>query len=127
MEDLYKDKELGRILKHFHDKKKPTALICHAPIALLSAGEGDAWPYKGYRLTVFSNVEEKIGEDANTFGGKMIFYPEDALSKAGGDINNNEKPWQVNVVTDRELITGQNPMSGHAFTEVFITSLKEKK
>lgn len=36
MEDLYKDKKLGEILRHFHENNKPTALICHAPIALLS-------------------------------------------------------------------------------------------
>ncbi len=37
MEDLYKDRDLGRILRHFHKNKKPTSLICHAPVALLSA------------------------------------------------------------------------------------------
>ena len=127
MEDLYRDKDLGRILRYFHREKKPTGLICHGPIALLSAGEGDEWPYKGYRVTVFSNVEEKIGEDQNAFGGKLKFYPEDALSKAGGNVLTEEKPWQVNVIKDRELITGQNPMSGHRFADVFMESLKEEK
>lgn len=37
MEDLKADKDLGRILRHFHTKQRPTAVICHAPIALLSA------------------------------------------------------------------------------------------
>lgn len=37
LEDLKADKDLGRILMHFHNKQRPTGIICHAPIALLSA------------------------------------------------------------------------------------------
>lgn len=37
LEDLKDDKDLGRILLHFHRAQRPTAIICHAPIALLSA------------------------------------------------------------------------------------------
>jgi len=39
LEDLKDDKGLGRILLHFHRAQRPTAVICHAPIALLSAKE----------------------------------------------------------------------------------------
>ena len=37
LEDLKLNKDLGRILLHFHAAQRPTAIICHAPIALLSA------------------------------------------------------------------------------------------
>jgi len=37
MEDLWKDRSLRTVLRHFHANAKPTALICHAPIALLAA------------------------------------------------------------------------------------------
>lgn len=124
MEDLLEDKDVGRILRYFHQAKKPTAMICHGPIALLSAREGDDWPYKDYRVTVFSNAEEKIGEDDDAFGGKLKFYPEDALNEAGARVINEQDPWQANVIKDRELITGQNPMSGHRFAHVFVESLK---
>ena len=121
---MLKDKDLGRILRHFHAADKPTALICHGPIALLSARDGEDWPYQGYRVTVFSNVEEKIGEDDGAFGGKLKIYPENALSDAGARVINQEKPWQVSVIQDRELITAQNPMSGHKFADVFVENLK---
>ena len=39
MMDMPTDKALGRILLHFHRKQKPTALICHAPVALLATRE----------------------------------------------------------------------------------------
>ena len=42
MEDLYRDKTVGKILKHFHEKGKPTGLICHGPIALVSALDAPA-------------------------------------------------------------------------------------
>src|SRR5262245_42718230 len=35
--DLMQDPELGTILRHFHDRKKPTAFLCHGPIASLAA------------------------------------------------------------------------------------------
>src|SRR5262249_15369197 len=35
--DLMQDPELGQILRYFHDRKKPTAFLCHGPIASLAA------------------------------------------------------------------------------------------
>ncbi len=125
MEDLYKDAELGAILRWFHAAGKPTALICHAPIALLSAREGDSWIYQGYRMTAFSTKEEKQeepGED-NVLGGFVKFYPDEALDAAGGLVVVRARKWQSNVVVDRELITGQNPFSDHALAEALVKAL----
>ena len=35
--DLMQDREMGEILRHFHDRAKPTALLCHGPIASVAA------------------------------------------------------------------------------------------
>src|SRR5262245_66378291 len=35
--DLMQDPDVGEILRHFHDQKKPTALLCHGPISSLAA------------------------------------------------------------------------------------------
>jgi len=126
MEDLYKDKDLGRILKHFHKNQKPTALICHAPVALLSAKDSDGWIYSGYKMTVFSNAEEKQEEDAGHLDGKLNFYVADALISAGGIVS-VAKPWSSNVVWDKELITAQNPMSDLEFGKTFIEALTHQK
>src|SRR6201991_3942610 len=37
MADLLKDKNLGKILTSFHDTGRPTGIVCHGPIVLLSA------------------------------------------------------------------------------------------
>ncbi|VBB04973.1 dj-1/pfpi [Lucifera butyrica] len=37
MNDLMQDPNLGEALRYFHQQSKPTALLCHGPIALLAA------------------------------------------------------------------------------------------
>jgi len=129
MQDLLSDRRLGRLLTYFHAEGKTTALVCHGPIALLSTlpdAEGftrqlvsgervrpQAWIYAGYRLTVISDQEEEIAKGL-LGGGAMKFYPQTALEAAGATFVSNRTPWSANIVTDRELITGQNPASAQA-------------
>lgn len=138
MIELMHNHDLGHALRHFHERSLPTALICHAPVALLSAQpaagvyqraleagetpEAQDFAYSGYRATVFSTPEEKEAESG--FDAPMLYYPADALSAAGMTVQNAEK-WSSNVVRDRELITGQNPMSDEAFVEEFLKALGE--
>jgi putative intracellular protease/amidase len=129
MEDLLKDADLGAILREFHAAGKPTALICHAPVALLSARDANGWVYSGYRMTAFSTKEEKQeepGED-NVLGGFVKQYPDEALDAAGGRVVVRARKWQSNVVVDRELITGQNPFSDHEFADALLKSLSAGK
>ncbi len=139
MEDLLVDDQLGRILTAFHVQNKPTGLVCHGPIALLSTlpnndefvqqlanGEKAVadknWIYNGYNMTVFSNTEEDAAK-GYLGGGAMKFYPQTALSKAGGDYQRSQADWAQKVVVDRELITGQNPASAKAVAEEILKQL----
>ncbi|WP_435609293.1 type 1 glutamine amidotransferase domain-containing protein [Pseudomonas knackmussii] len=139
MQDLLRDPALGRLLRAFHAEGKTTALVCHGPIALLSAldkpqrlidalerGEKVAaprdWIYSGYRMTVISNQEEEQAKGL-LGGGQMKFYPQTALERAGGSYLSNATPWTPNVVTDRELITGQNPASAAAVGKAILQRL----
>lgn len=144
MADLVADKALGKILQSFHAAGKPTGIICHGPIALLSAlpdapgyrkalADGDFatvgklaqnWPYAGYRMTVFTTAEEQAVEGAKAqLGGYMPFYAETALTEAGARVETLGM-WRVNVVEDRELLTAQQPQSDEAFGTAFIAKLK---
>lgn len=144
MEDLWKDSEVGVALKYFHGASKPTALICHGPIALLAAlGSPEAyinakvadqreaiqsasrgWIYNGYAMTVFTTREEQQEEPGqdNALGGYVRFYPDSALEGAGAYLKRADK-WQNNVVLDRELITGQNPFSDKELAKAFLKAL----
>ncbi|MDD2772940.1 MAG: type 1 glutamine amidotransferase domain-containing protein [Elusimicrobiales bacterium] len=126
MEDLARDKNMGRLLRFFHAMKKPTALICHGPAALLSSTGGGKWIYDGYKMTVFSTEEEKISENGGGLEGHVRFYPGDELSKAGGLVE-AAAPWTSRAVRDRELITGQNPMSEAEFTALLLEALDNEK
>jgi putative intracellular protease/amidase len=140
--DLATNAELGVILRHAHERSKPTALLCHGPIAVLSAlddarsfeqaliadetakasATAKDWQYKGYRMTIFSNSEEKAVE-ANVFGAQLLYSVADALALAGGNVENGEIDYDPFVVVDRELITGQNPRSDHKVAAHFVEAL----
>src|SRR6201996_3272133 len=143
MQDLLKDRNLGKILVSFHDTGRPTGIICHGPIVLLSAlpdpdafiasmiaGDGKAnsltagWPYADYRVTVFSTGEEQALEGHGGLGGAVQFYPVNALAEAGARVETIAN-WHPNIVIDRELITGQQPMSAPAFGDALVTKLNE--
>ncbi|MET3857302.1 type 1 glutamine amidotransferase domain-containing protein [Rhizobium sp. OAE497] len=140
--DLMQDPDLGEILRHFHEKAKPTALLCHGPIAVASAMPharefraalvaGDLakaaewardWQYAGYQMTVFSNSEEKIVEDY-ILHAKLYFNVVDALQTAGGKVVTTAVDFEPHVIVDRELITGQNPRSDHPLAARLVEAL----
>lgn len=139
--DLMQDVELGEILRHFHASGKPTAFLCHGPIATIAAmpkagefraaliaGDHDGaaelardWPYAGYRMTVYSASEERPIED-NVLHGKLYFHMPSALMLAGARVETGPD-FQPHVVEDRELITGQNPKSDHPIAAALLNAL----
>jgi putative intracellular protease/amidase len=138
MQDLATDPALGRILRAFHQHGKPTALVCHGPIALLSTLPQAAefahaltahqpmadqdWIYSGYRLTVLSNRIEE-GMRPVFKGDEMKFYPEDALKAAGAKFSESSDPVSSYVIIDRELITGENPASASDVAKALLHKL----
>lgn len=141
--DLMQDAETGEILRHFHAKMKPSAFLCHGPMAIVSAMpnarafraaliSGDkakaaelarGWQYAGYSMTVFSATEEKVIED-NILHAKLYFNMPEALNIAGGKVSITPIDFEPYVVEDRELITGQNPRSDHRIAAKLIQALE---
>jgi putative intracellular protease/amidase len=145
MIDLLDDPDAGTVLRHFHKTSKPTAVLCHGPISLLSAlpnstevvaalsagdtagahAKAQGWIYSGYKLTIFSTAEEQQREPLE-IGGKVLFYPDFALRTAGADVS-VAAPWQSYVLQDREVISGQNPFSDQALLKLLLPALDAKK
>ncbi|MHC6646688.1 type 1 glutamine amidotransferase domain-containing protein [Alteromonas sp. HB246098] len=135
--DLANNPQVGEILSHFHNEGKPTAAICHGPIALLSGqsnpkafelalktdeqATSENWIYEGYKMTIFSTPEEEYFE-STLDDAKLLYYPADAMAQAGGIMEYKEM-WAPNVVVDRELITGQNPFSDELLAEKLLQQL----
>ncbi|GFD91765.1 type 1 glutamine amidotransferase domain-containing protein [Alteromonas sp. KUL156] len=138
--DLANNPQVGQILSHFHKEGKPTAAICHGPIALLSgqsnpeafelalkSGEqatSEGWIYEGYKMTIFSTPEEEYFE-STLDDATLLYYPANAMAQAGGKMEYKEM-WAPNVVEDRELITGQNPFSDELLAETLLAQLNSK-
>ncbi len=140
--DLMQDADWAPSCATSMSAQKPTALLCHGPIAVaaampharefraaLLAGEVTAasnwakdWQYAGDNMTVFSNTEEKIVED-HILHAKLYFNMVDALQAAGGKVIVNAVDFEPNVIEDRELITGQNPRSDHPLAKRLVAAL----
>lgn len=143
MTDLMQDAELSVVLHYFHEQNKPTAAICHGPVALLAAlpqavlfrqtiaaddvkgaqTAAKGWIYAGYQMTMLSDLEEWPGELHK--GTQMPFRIEQALQMAGGTIV-NAGMYKSHVVRDRELITGENPQSDVALAKALDEALQKE-
>ncbi|MEU4097016.1 type 1 glutamine amidotransferase domain-containing protein [Streptomyces sp. NPDC026673] len=120
MEDLAVDPVSGRLLTAALDSGKPLGVVCHGPAALLAAERADgSWPFAGYRLTAFTNTEETQAGLA----GRAPWLVQDRLVALGADFREGE-PWAPHVVTDRNLITGQNPASSGPLAERLLAELR---
>ena len=118
MEDLYDDRDLGRILVALQARTAPVATVCHGTIGLLSARSGDAWIFAGYQMTGYTDEEEFQGGpgDAAPFTLESRLRAEGARFTAGA-------PWSEFTVANRNLITGQNPGSAAAVARQLVTAL----
>ncbi|KAA9156707.1 type 1 glutamine amidotransferase domain-containing protein [Amycolatopsis acidicola] len=119
MEDLAGDVESGRILTGALNADMPVALVCHGPAALLAAADGKGGnAFAGYRVAAFTNAEEDQGGLAD----KVPWLLQDRLAKAGLDVD-EATPWEPHVVTDRAVLTGQNPASASPLADVLVERL----
>ena len=136
------DPNLGEILRYAHEKKLPTAMLCHGPIATIAAMPaakefraalvaGDVakattlahgWQYAGYKMTIFSNTEEIWLEDV-VLHAKMYFHMVDALTTAGAIVTVDSDDFEPHIIEDRELICGQNPRSDHDTGAALVAAL----
>ncbi|MFF0431453.1 type 1 glutamine amidotransferase domain-containing protein [Streptomyces sp. NPDC004327] len=119
MEDLAVDAVSGRLLVDALASGKPLGVVCHAPAALLAAvGEDGTNAFAGYAATAFSNAEEAQAG----FADKAKWLLETRLVEAGVDVRVGE-PWAPHVVTDRNLVTGQNPASSAPLAAALLEKL----
>ncbi len=119
VEDLYKDPDMGRILVEADRESKIIAAVCHGPAALLAAqDEKGEWPFVGRRMTSLSDEEEiEFGTADNA-----PWLLADTLRKSGANFEQGPN-WDVFIVKDGNLLTGQNPASSAKLAEAVIETL----
>ncbi|MER6111446.1 type 1 glutamine amidotransferase domain-containing protein [Streptomyces hirsutus] len=119
MQDLSVDADAGRILTEQLASGKPLAIVCHAPASMLATRIHGESPFKGYRVTGFTNEEE----EAVGLADKTQWLLEDELKEKVGVEYSRGEVWKPYMVEDRNLITGQNPHSAEVLAERLLKTL----
>jgi putative intracellular protease/amidase len=107
MSDLALDADCGRLLTAQLASGNPLFIVCHGPAALLSTRIHGVSPFKGYRITGFTNDEE---EAVGVAAIAPWLLETDLKEKVGVEFSRGPI-WEPYMVEDRNLVTGQNPHS----------------
>lgn len=121
--DLADDADSIKLIETMYAADKIVAAVCHAPGVLRHTKAANGSPLvKGKQVTGFSNTEEAAAQLTDV----VPFLVEDALGENGG-IYSKAADWQPHVVTDGNLITGQNPASSEPAAHEVLRQLEERK
>jgi len=119
--DLSEDNDSIKLLETLYTADKPVAAVCHGPAVFRRAKAQDGSPLpRGRSVTGFSNSEEA----AAGLSDIVPFLVEDMLKQSGGKYSRAED-WAPHVVTDGNLITGQNPASSEPAAAALVKQLHE--
>ena len=119
MFDLPRSPDVAELVVNYLERGKVVAAVCHGPAALTQAKYRDGSAVvNGRKLTGFSNEEERTVQ----LDKLMPFLLEDKLRSLGAEVQVAPQ-WQVQVVVDGNLITGQNPQSSLKCAEALIQAL----
>lgn len=120
MWDYPGNETLAHLIEAFDRAGKPIGAVCHGPVALVDAKGPDGRPLvAGKQVTGFTNGEEAAVELTDI----VPFLLEDRLRALGAEIRNAED-FTSHVVTDGNLVTGQNPQSSAAGAEALLALFK---
>jgi putative intracellular protease/amidase len=119
MWDLASSDVAARLVEGFYAQGKVIGAVCHGPAALVKAKTtGGESILKGRQLTAFTNAEEVAVEL-----DQVVPFPlETRLKELGGEFIQADV-FQPHVVTDGNLVTGQNPPSSAPTAQALIELL----
>jgi putative intracellular protease/amidase len=107
MSDLAWDADCGRLLTAQLASGNPLFIVCHGPAAMLATRIHGISPFKGYRVTCFTDEEE----EAVGLAPRAPWLLETDLKEKVGVTFSRGPIWEPYMVEDRNLVTGQNPHS----------------
>ena len=107
MWDLSRDETSAALVAAFLEANKPVGAVCHGPAAFVPAKRADGMSVLANRhVTGFANTEE----EAVGLAKLVPFLLQDRLVSLGAQYSKG-RDWGEHVVTDGQLVTGQNPAS----------------
>ena len=123
MTDLLDEPDLHELLLALGEAERPVGLVCHAP-AVLSRLPAERSPFGGRRVTSVSGVEEVYIERV-VMGAKATDRKIGRQLRRAGLRHRAAWPGSSNAVRDGNLVTSQNPFSGHEFVTLYLSALRE--
>jgi putative intracellular protease/amidase len=122
MWDLAEDKHSIKLIESFLAAGKPIGIVCHSTGALhrVEAPDGKLL-VEGKEVTGFTNGEEEYMGLTKV----VPFLVEDEMLKLGA-IFSKKANWGVHVVSDGQLITGQNPASSGPTAKTLMAAVKQR-
>lgn len=122
MADLAFDADVGRLLTAQLASGNPLFIVCHGPASMLATRIHGVSPFKGYRVTAFTNDEE---EGVGVASRATWLLETDLREKVGVDFSRGEM-WKPYMVEDRNLVTGQNPASAAVLAKRLLEVLESR-
>lgn len=120
MWDLPDNKEIAEIATKIYENNGIVGAVCHGPAGIINIKLSNGrYLIDGKKINGFTNEEERIVGLTDI----VPFMLEDKLKEHGAIFEKSE-PWQVHVVSDQRVITGQNPQSAAAVGEAIKNVLK---
>ena len=117
--DLAEDRHSIALIEAFAAAGKSVGAVCHAPGVLRHTKGSDGLPLvHGKRVTGFTNSEEAAVQLTDI----VPFLVEDMLQANGGQYS-KAADWSSYVVSDGNLLTGQNPASSEATAAAVLARL----
>jgi putative intracellular protease/amidase len=120
MADLAFDADCGRLVTKQLLSGNPLFIVCHAPSAMLATRIHGESPFKGKKITGFSNEEE----EAVGLASRAPYLMETELKEKVGVDYSKGPMWEPYMVEDGNLVTGQNPHSAALLGKRMLEILK---
>ena len=122
MYDLAEDAASIALIETMFAANKPVAAVCHGSAVFRHTKAPDGAPLvRGKKVAGFTNTEE-----AAVGLTEVVPYLVEDMLKQNGGIYSKADNFQPHVVTDGNLVTGQNPMSSKAVAAAVVTLLSRR-
>lgn len=122
MADLAFDADVGRLLTAQLASGNPLFIVCHGPASMLATRIHGVSPFKGYRITCFTDEEE----EAVGLAPRATWLLETELKDKVGVNFSRGEIWKPYMVEDRNLVTGQNPASAEILAKRLLEVLEAR-
>lgn len=122
--DFLDNKSLQQLSTSIYEVGGVVSSVCHGAVGLLNIKLSNGkFLIDGKRVTGFSNEEERLAQ----LDHHVPYLTEDELVKRNAIYQKDATPFTEFALADSRIVTGQNPQSGAAVTNLVLQVLKGKE